>query len=223
MALGLQTTSGNSEISDRIEYDAKAGRFFRVDRSQGSDGIWLTNKVELKTPLTLVVDLDQILIGYMKLDKSGVDFSHLVALGESMGPRPEGVDGFGKPTYKQGFQVRVFSLKLLGGVRQWSHTAKCVIGQMDALHSQFVADGLKNPGKVPVITFNDPIPVKVGQSTNYAPVAVIEKWTDRPEALNVAPKTETPKPAAVASTGSGHTPPPATKAAETADMEPEFA
>lgn len=224
MALGIGNagSSGSGEILNRIEYDARAGRFFRVDRSQNASGDWETNKVEMKTPLTLVYDIENIEVGWVKLDKSGVDF-RMVAIGENIGPRPEGTDMNGKPSYRQGFRMKVYSKNLLGGVRTFAHTAQCVIGQMDNLHTQFSTQFPANQGKVPVVTVTDTLPIKSGQSTNYAPVFTIDKWIDRPTDLTAPARTAAPKPQAVPSTGSGHTPPPSAKTAELADMEPEFA
>lgn len=224
MALGIGNagSSGSGEILNRIEYDARAGRFFRVDRSQNASGDWETNKVEMKTPLTLVYDIENIEVGWVKLDKSGVDF-RMVAIGENIGPRPEGTDMNGKPSYRQGFRLKVYSKNLLGGVRTFAHTAQCVIGQMDSLHTRFSTQFPANQGKVPVVTVTDTLPIKSGQSTNYAPVFTIDKWIDRPADLTAPARAEAPKPQAVPSTGSGHAPPPAPKTAEPADMEPEFA
>lgn len=223
MALGIANSGGSSgPIEDRIEYDARAGRFFRVDRSQAPSGDWVTNKVELRLPLTLLFDLENIEVGWMKLDKTGVDF-RMVRVGEALGPRPEGLDANGKPAYRQGFRVRVFSPNLLGGARVFAHTAQCVIGQMDLLHDVFSKQLPSNAGKVPVVTVSDVMSVKSGQSTNYAPVLVLDKWVDRPEGFKAAERapTTTATLSSVPATGSGHTPPPTAQPALAA-AAPEF-
>jgi hypothetical protein len=211
MGLGIANTGGEGgEILDRVEYDARAGRLFRVDRSQGGDGNWVTDKVELRLPVTLVMDFENIEVGWVKLDKiAGVDF-RMVRIGENIGPRPEGTKPDGKPLYRQGFRVKVYSQQLLSGVRVLAHTAQCVIGQVDLLHNAWAADAPKNPGKVPVVTLKEVMPVKSGQSTNYAPIFTIDKWIDRPAALTAKPMQEAAEQGngGPAPTGSGHTPPP---------------
>ena len=50
MSLGLKTeSSGGGDFLPRIQYDARAGRFFRVDRVQTSAG-WESNLEEIALP-----------------------------------------------------------------------------------------------------------------------------------------------------------------------------
>lgn len=218
MALGLPTTSSSGEFTPRVQYDARAGRLFRIDRTQTAEG-WQSEQVELKFPVQMIMDLENTLVGWMRFGVGAPDF-RLVPVGEPMPPKPS-------DDHKQGVQLRLFSPKVLGGLREWSANAKCVLTAVDSLHTQAMADLVKNPGKVPVVEWVDTMAITSGQgaqrSTNYAPVLKLVKWTDRPDALKAV---ETPKPstpAAVPSTGSGHTAPPAAKTAEPTDMEPEFA
>lgn len=224
MALGLPMGgNGNGgDILPRIQWNAKAGRLYRVDRSQDGSGTWQSEEVELKLPIQTVMDLENTEIGWFRFE-GGVDIQ-TVQVGEALPPKPS-------EAHKHGFRVKVYSAKALGGVRHWNHTAKSVISAFDVLHSQYVTEAPKNPGKVPVIEWLDALPVVTGQgaqrTTNYSPILKLAKWVDRPEALSAAAAVSgagtAPKPSAAPSTGSGHTPPPATKTAEPTDMEPEFA
>jgi hypothetical protein len=218
MALGIATTSEvTGDILPRIEYDAKAGRAFRVDRTQDSNEEWITYRPEMPLPLTFLMDLEHIEVGWIKLDKvAGVDFK-MVYIDGDMGPRPPGVNDKGQPLYKQGFRVKVYSQKLFGGVRVWAHTAKCVIQQIDMLHNQFMAALAQNAGKVPVVTIVSVMSVKSGQSTNYAPVISLDKWSTRPDGLSVPNKPAVVK-ATLAPVSAGSTvvaPPPAAVADDT--------
>lgn len=206
MGLGLQTnSSGGGEIIPRIQYDARAGRLHRIDRSQGADG-WESTPTEIDFPAQMVFDMDTIEVGWILIGNGAVDFK-MVPLGESMPPKPT-------DQHKQGFRVRVYSQKLLAGVRIWNGTAKCVISAVDQLHNQYVEQQPSNRGKVPVVEWRKPIAIKSGSgantSTNYQPVLTIVKWIDRPQDF-AAPAAANTQPAAQpASTGSGHVPPPNT-------------
>lgn len=224
MALGIANggSAGTGDIMDRIEYDARAGRFFRVNRKQNGSGDWETEKEELRLPLTLVFDLENIEVGWIKFD-GGPDF-RVAKIGGNIGPRPEGVNAKGKPLYRQGFRLTVFSNNLLGGMRTFAHTAQCVISQMDMLHNTFVQQFPSNQGNVAVVTCSQVMSVKSGQSTNYAPVFMLDKWIPRPDGL----KEPVPVPevkatlSTVPATGSGHTPPPAAAPAVAASSAAEF-
>ena len=46
MALGLNTSSAGGDFIPHVRYDARAGRLFRADRAQDSDG-WKTTMVDI--------------------------------------------------------------------------------------------------------------------------------------------------------------------------------
>jgi hypothetical protein len=206
MGLGLQTnSSGGGEIIPRIQYDARAGRLHRIDRSQGAEG-WVSDATEIDFPAQMVFDMDTIEVGWILIGNGAVDFK-MVPLGEPMPPKPT-------DQHKQGFRVRVYSQKLLAGVRIWNGTAKCVIAAVDALHNEYVDQQPHNRGKVPVVEWRKPMAIKSGSgantSTNYQPVLTIVKWIDRPQDFPAASAANTQvKPASTPpATGSGHVPPP---------------
>ncbi|MFA9204990.1 MAG: hypothetical protein ACEQSH_00895 [Bacteroidia bacterium] len=178
MALGLNTESGGGDYADIVKYDARAGRMFRVDRSQDGGGQWQTNNVEITQGFQAVFDLDNIEVGW-SLFASGVAPSFvLVPLGQPLPARPS-------DQHKQGFRVMVKLGKSSGGdVRELASVAKVVIGALDSLHTEFLAQRAKNPGKLPVVALSGVTAVvttgKGQSSTNYAPVFEIKSWVDRP-------------------------------------------
>lgn len=200
MALGLQTETNGGDFLDRIQYDAKAGRFFRIDRSQDAGGNWISNQTEIPLPTKLAMDIEEIEVGWMKF-AGGVDFK-MAVFGQPMPPDPGVVGSDGKPLYKQGFRVRVYTKDM--GVRHWNHSAKCVIGNMDALHSQYLAERDQHPGEVPIVVIAKTVPVTTGsgerKSTNYAPLMTIDRWIPLPDAM----KAER---AGSKGNGNGHTAP----------------
>jgi len=219
MGLGLSTggTSGG-DIQPYINYDAKAGRMFRVDRSQGADGTWQTDKIEITNTVQMVVDLANIRVGWINYTTQG-PVRRLVTLGkEPIPPRPEDKNAEGKPAFKQGFEVNLLLDKASGGggPRVFGSAAGCVIEAMDMLHDAFTAATESKSGKLPVVKVASVQPVKSGQSTNYKPTFAIVNWIDRPASLTVgdAPKTAA---ASAPTTGSTIVPPPAPQQTAAAD------
>jgi hypothetical protein len=186
MGLGLSTGgTGGGDIQPYINYDAKAGRMFRVDRAQGGDGTWHTDKVEITNTVQMVMDLEQIRVGWINYTTQG-PVRRLVTLGkEPIPPRPDDKNAEGKPAFKQGFEVQLLLDKNSGGggPRVFGSAAGCVIEAMDALHDAFSAAPESKAGKLPVVKIAAVQPVKSGQSTNYKPAFAIVSWLDRPASL----------------------------------------
>ena len=179
MALGLNTGS-NADILPYVRYDARSGRLHRIDRSQGPDGVWRSDSVDItQPPPSFVMDLAQIEVGWLHFSPSGPSL-HLVPYGQPLPPQPSA-------DHKQGFRVKLFAPKLLGGVRVFTANAKSVIGAMDAVHSAYLAAPESAQGLLPVVTMAATTPITSrgpqGNSTNYAPVFRIEKWVPRPAEL----------------------------------------
>ena len=206
MALGLNTESSSGDYAPIVKYDARAGRFFRVDRDQDSAGNWQTNNVEITNGFQAVFDLDNIEVGWALLANGVAPSWSMVKLGQSLPAKPS-------DQHKQCFKLMVKLGKESGGdVREFASQAKVVIGAIDALHTQFLADRTKNAGKLPVVAMTGSTPVvsqgKGQTSTNYAPTFVITKWVARPAELGGDSHTPAPPP-----------PPPPPPAMATADEE----
>jgi hypothetical protein len=212
MGLGLNITGGNgADIVPHIRYDARAGRLFRADRSQGADGRWTTELVDIShPPPTFVMDLERIEVGWMAYGNGGPDL-HMVPHGQALPPQPS-------KEHKQGFQVEVYSPKLLGGVRKFASSAKVVIAAMDALYDAFAAAPERGQGLVPVVTLASTTAVTTrtpqGSSTNYAPVFRIVKWVPHPGELGQSPAGAGPAPVGSSPATSVPLPAPATDETE---------
>lgn len=183
MALGIKTQSNEADFLPRIQYDARAGRFFKIERTNDG-GTWISVPEEMPLPVRMAMDLENLEVGWIKL-ASPPDF-RMVKLGQPLPPDPGIKAADGKPMYKQGFRCMVFNKAI--GVRLWNHTAQCVLEQVDALHDQWLAAKDANPGKVPVVAIGKTAPRVSGkppkQSTNYAPLMTIEQWIARPPELD---------------------------------------
>lgn len=181
MGLGLQTESGGGgDFADIIKYDARAGRMFRVDRTQGANG-WETNSVEITNGFTFVPDLDNVQVGYALFAAGVAPSFTMVPLGDPLPHKPS-------DQHKQGFKLMSKLGASSGGdLRELASCAKTVIGAISTLHDAYTAGKAANPGKLPVVALTGSTPVvSTGQgksSTNYAPVFEIVKWVDRPAEL----------------------------------------
>lgn len=222
MALGLNTSTSGADVIPHIRYDARAGRLFRADRAQASDGRWETTMADISSPPPqMLMDLAQIEVGWLSY-AGGTPDLQMVPFGAALPAQPS-------KEHRQGFRVRVYAPKLLGGLREFASSAKVVIAAMDALHSAYEAAAERSQGLVPVVCLAGTTPVTSktpqGSSTNYAPVFRIEKWVSRPADLPIGPLSgaapvaaaPTPSPAtpaaSVAPPAPRHVPPPAPVAA----------
>lgn len=183
MGLGLQTESGGGDYANIIKFDARAGRMFRIDRSQDGGGQWQTNNIEITNGFQAVVDMENISVGWALFAAGVAPSFSMVKLGQPLPAKPS-------DQHKQGFRVMVKLGKASGGdVRELASCAKVVIGALDTLHTAYEAQKAANPGKLPVVALKGSTAVvstgKGQSSTNYAPIFEIVKWVDRPDDLPV--------------------------------------
>ena len=210
MALGLNTSTSGADFTPHMRYDARAGRLFRADRAQAGDGRWETTMVDITVPPPqFLMDLAQIEVGWLSYTGGAPDL-RMVAFGTPLPPQPS-------KDHRQGFRVRVYAPKLLGGLREFASSAKVVIAAMDALHSAYEIAPEHAQGLVPVVSLSGTAPVSSktpqGTTTNYAPVFRIEKWVTRPADLPIgalptaaAPVAFAPVPSPVAPAAAAHLP-----------------
>lgn len=222
MGLGLQTeSSGGGNFLPIIKFDARAGRVFRSDRSQGSDGMYSTTPTDITRSFKAVMDMENVEVGYINFATGGAPSFVLVPLGDPMPQNP----GEG---YKQGFRIELKLHADCGGdVREFSSCAKVVLKGFDLLHDAYVAGEKENPGKLPVVVLKDTIAVTSEgkqKSTNYQPVFEIVGWTARPRDWTHTPRAKVvqtnPAPAkAPPATGSTQVSAPAAKQPAMADAD----
>jgi len=224
MGLGLSTGGGGGDIKPYVKYDAKAGRLFRADRIQNSDGSFSSETVEITNVAQMVIDLANIRVGWINYTSQG-PIRRLVVLGkEALPPRPDDKGADGKLAFKQGFEVDLLLNKEGGGgpARVLGSGAGCVIEAMDALHDAFTNAPESKAGKLPIVKIAGVAPVKSGQSTNYKPAFAIVNWIDRPAGLPMP--SANPAPMQVApSTGSTVVAPPTSTALPPNNVVPQQA
>ena len=178
MPLNLKT-EGSGDFLPIVKYDTRAGRVIRVDRTQGANG-WDTDEVDITDQFTVVMDLANTEEGWLAFANGRPDF-HMVLAGEPFPDQPS--EG-----HRSAFRVPIYSQKVLGGLREFSHAAITVTAQFKALFNDWEAAPESGNGKVAVVNLAGTTAKKInvpggGQSTVYVPDFEIEKWIDRPEEL----------------------------------------
>lgn len=187
MALGLSTGSGGDfNRTPIIKYDARAGRIFRVDRSQDGGGTWQTDNVEITQDFQAIMDLENIQVGWLHFPAGAAPSISVVKFGEAMPAKPS-------PDHKQGFRLLMKLGKTCGGdVREMASNAAVSIAGIDDLHTAYTEGSKANPGLVPVVKLKTTTAItksgkdasgKPQSSTNYQPVWEIVKWVERPAEL----------------------------------------
>lgn len=218
MAFGFNYESSGGDIIPIVKFDARAGRFFRIDRSDG-----VNNPVDITTGFKAVMDFENIEVGFINFPAGSAPEFRVAPIGQPMPENPGG-------KFRQGIRMMLKLGKDCGGdVREIASTAKAVLGAFDSCHTEYVAGAKANPGKLPVVALETTIPIvtqgrdekgNAVKTTNYAPVFKIASWVDRPADLVFSPKNggdATPAqvqsvpttPASPPSTGSTQVAPPA--------------
>jgi hypothetical protein len=73
--------------------------------------------------------------------------------------------------------------KVLGGIREFSSSANCVLDAVEDLYLKFRSAPEAQSGKIPIVELTKTIPISMGKgsraSTAYIPCFVIVGWTGR--------------------------------------------
>lgn len=188
MALGIQTEAGaGGNFTPVVKINAKQGRVWRVDRSQGVDG-WTTDEVDITSDFQFVPDFEAIEIGWMHFAAGQAPDLRMVKIGESLPAKPS-------ENHKQGFRLNIKLGKSCGGdLRELAATAKTISGPFDKLHDQYLAAKKDHADELPVVRMTSMKKVDTktpkGTNTNFEPVFEIVSWVDREKAFTAAPAEE---------------------------------
>jgi hypothetical protein len=217
MALGLNYNggSGGEDIVPFVKYDARAGRFFRNDRTQDSSGNYTNTPVDITSTFKAVLDLENVEVGYLKFAAGSAPEYLLVKLGNPMPAKPADAK------WKQGARVMMKLHASCGGdIRETSSNAAAFLKGIDELHTLYESQKAANAGKLPIVTLKTTIPVTSGsgdkKSTNYQPVFDIVGWAARPVDLVHTAKQPSATPAAAPAVTQSTATPPATGSTQVA-------
>jgi hypothetical protein len=203
MAFGYQTTQG--DFLPIVKYDARSGKFFKVERQPGSPA----QDIELSPGTKFAVDFGALEAGWVTFTTQGpVRHMKPYIEGEAPFAQPPDKDSEGKSIYRAGFYVKLAG-NAIDGVREWIGASAAVMNAMDDLYNVYVKSPEAAAGQIPIVSIPSTVAIKSGSgarsSTNYAPVFRIDGWTDRPDILGprvVPAPRATAQPATTASTPS---------------------
>lgn len=217
MALGLNYNTGSKNFLPIIKYDARAGRVFRVDKSDG-----VSTPVDITKKFKAVFDFENVEVGYINFATGSAPDFVMVPLGSDLPEQPS-------DNHKQGMRMTVKLGGECGGdCRELAGTSGAFLASMEKLHDDYLAGAPKNPGKLPVVALTDTVAIESGsgarKSTNYRPVFDIVSWVARPKDLVPGGGEAAPAPARSTppATGSSRAaPPPVGRTPEPAVAEDE--
>jgi hypothetical protein len=177
MAFGLSygSAGGSGDFLPIVKYDARAGRWSRIDREQGSDGMWASTPVDITATFTAAMDFANGQVGWLKF-VNGVD-KVLVPIGDPLPPRPS-------DDHRQGFSLTIkLGADCGGDLRELSGSSKAMSSAFDALDDQVRAAPEFQAGQIPIVRGDGATPIVTqtpqGQTTNYSPVLTIVGWISR--------------------------------------------
>jgi hypothetical protein len=174
--------SGGGDFTPIIKYDARAGRVFRVDREQTTDG-FANNPIDITATFKAVVDFENIEVGWIDFPVGSAPSFALVPMGNQLPARPS-------QKHKNGIRMLVKLSKGCGGdkpVREIAGTSKAFLGGVEQVYAEYAREKAKYPGQLPVISLVSTTPIVSGngatKSTNYRPTFRIDGWAKRPDDL----------------------------------------
>lgn len=206
MPLPNLANNSGGDFDPYLSFNAKAGRWYSKPEG-GGEQYEVTN-------MTAVFDFPNIKTGWFAFAEGSAPEKVFDPSLTQAAPKPA------NDRAKRGFEVKVFSEKNIGGVREFSSTAGVAIEAINAVYDAWENAAESKDGKLPVIKCRSVTPVKTKHGTNYAPVLEIVSWVDRPEEL--AGSNDNPAAASKPQPTGGHVPPPVAKTPVTADDDVDF-
>ncbi len=176
MAFGINTeaSQGDGNFMPIVLFMAREGRFYLRDRIGGSNG-YDNLDTELAPGSKMIPDFGSVEAGWLRFAPGMAPSFAVVPVGQPIPAAPDA-------DHRQGIRLKVYCGKK-AGIREFSNTAKVVLGSMDALHTLFENSPEAKAGKLPVITFDGSDPVTTenrhGVQRNFRPRFTVIGWVDR--------------------------------------------
>ena len=197
-------SEGGGDFLPVLKYDARAGRFFRVDRVDNGQG-FESEQVDITQGVKFLADFENIEVGWINFTPGQAPDFRLVPHGTQLPDRPS-------PTHKNGLRFMLKLSPACGGdkpIREIAGTSKAFLSGVEAVFLKYLAEKGNNPGKLPVLTVEKITPVKTGSgaqsSTNYHPQFAISGWSERKD-LAFVPKSGAAPASAKATAGQADAP-----------------
>jgi hypothetical protein len=177
MALGFMKASNSGDgFLPSLRFNAVSGDCVVAGSEKNADGVtWDKFEKEVKFPVKLVADMENIEVGWIYFSAQGPNFA-LTKIGQEMPAKPS-------DNHKQGFRLKMYHKD--HGLVMFANSSNTVKDVMNEVHDAFMADKDKNVGKLPVLEFKGTekfqVKTKEGAKNYKKPVIVISGWTSKPE------------------------------------------
>jgi len=186
MALFGAAGSSGGDIRPIVKWDARAGKFFLVERVQGVGG-WETVQNEVEGP-TFLVDMDSLEIGFVAFNPAP-DFRLVLQSDAESGAAsyPEQPSADHRPTFRVNIKMKADQAPN-DPLRSFGSQAVSVRGSFSDLHTAYEAAKGEHEGEMPVVRISGSTAIKssANGSTNYAPNFEILAWQTVPEDVTAA-------------------------------------
>jgi hypothetical protein len=195
--------SSGGDFTPILKYDARAGRFTRVDRVNDGNG-FVNDDVDITQGIKFIADFENVEVGWLAFTPGAAPSFVLVPIGSQLPPQPS-------ENHKNGLRFMLKLSKECGGevpIREIAGNSKAFLSGVEAVYTQYLAERAKYPGKLPVLVVEKITPVKTGSgartSTNYHPQFKISGWAERKDLVFEPKAGGVPS---VVSSGNGSTAP----------------
>jgi hypothetical protein len=183
--------SSGGDFTPIIKYDARAGKFYLVDRVNTGNG-FESQAVDITANFKAIVDLENVETGWIDFPPGSAPDFKLVPIGKELPDKPSA-------KHKNGIRLM---LKLSNGcagesppVRELAGTSKAFLSGAEALYEDYLQKKTANPDKLPVVVLEKVTPIKTGRgaksSTNFQPTFSIVGWASRGD-LTFVPRAAPP-------------------------------
>ncbi|MCC2651645.1 MAG: hypothetical protein K0Q60_1808 [Microvirga sp.] len=190
MGFGLNLNAGG-DFLPIIKYDARAGRFFRVDRNDEGE----REPIDITDGLEFLPDFEHAEKGWAYFQPGQApDFLMVSVESKDLPPQPS-------KNHRKAVRLRLMlSPKTAGGaerLREITTTANAALHGFETLYEEWLANRDRNPDKVVMARLTGVKPVTSGgrqKSTNYEPQFTIVNWVKAPEEFETPPERSAPTP-----------------------------
>jgi len=149
--------SAGGDFIPIIKYDARSGRFFRMDRVDNGSG-FISNPVDITACFKAIVDFENVEVGWIDFPAGSAPLFDLVPIGSPLPDRPS-------TRHKNGVRLKLKLAKDCGGtkpIREIAGTSKAFLSGIEAVFKDYEAAKAANADKLPVIVLEKTTPIKTG-------------------------------------------------------------
>src|SRR5262249_25601466 len=149
--------SASGDFIPIVKYDARAGRFFRMDRVDTGNG-FASEPVDITGNFKAIFDFENVEVGWIDFATGSAPDFELVPIGSQLPDRPSA-------RHKNGVRFMVKLAKDCGGakpIREIAGTSKAFLSGIQAVYKDYEGQKAANPGKLPVIVLDRTTPIKSG-------------------------------------------------------------